>query len=450
MFRARRLFVFALALCLTLPLTAAPEPVWLTQTDAEFATNSTYVKQAKANDSSFAWYLFARANRPVGKPAKGSSVKAPRHWEQWATNSQTFPRSGAPKVWTAVKGTIPNEPTSPTLLDLKQGNAAGVTTPGEFKTDNEETQLNLGAVVEEVRRNRDSYEHIRTKGYFCADIVVDFPVEPFPVGALEVKAEWRPKQRSDKDKFYTATFKGKPYVLIGFHIMSKALPQWFWATWEHESNPMRGRLFASQHDTFGFKNNKPTKALTGIFKAAGMDADLWSHYRVVNWQIAPDNPTVAGNSVIEGVLTPGSSSCITCHALASANKIAKTKVGNVNFPALTQTVPKTTKVFDNVTPVGAKKPKKTVSLDFTNTGYVGTPPSTTTTVTTNKDGTVSKTTNILADFNTFDAVWSLFRADQNATPACNAIRKGREKEKPFDERQNKTSPRRSHGPALSH
>ena len=64
----------------------------------------------------------------------------------------------------------------------------------------------------------------------------------FPVGAKEVKAQWRQISVEDKPRYRWAEFKNRDgsiqlYGLTSLHITTKDIPNWFWATFEHVDNP---------------------------------------------------------------------------------------------------------------------------------------------------------------------------------------------------------------------
>jgi hypothetical protein len=121
------------------------------------------------------------------------------------------------------------------------------------------------------------------------------------------------------------------------HIISKLVPNWTWATFEHKDN--LGRCdFIGCHDNFGavVKNVAPhpasspggkydpcvkTPAVKKVFTDAGLPA-LWENYCLkgsqVDYVTATGLPIHVGNSVTEQGFD-NTSSCMTCHARASVN-----------------------------------------------------------------------------------------------------------------------------------
>jgi hypothetical protein len=132
------------------------------------------------------------------------------------------------------------------------------------------------------------------------------------------------------------------------HISAKQLPNWLWATFEHQLNPGRCDTMGC-YDKFGVtgtntaitplptpqpgavQNQYPacakSQALATMFSAAGL-ASVWNNYCLKATQIdllSTQNRTIGlpvldGDSVIERITADvpiGQSSCITCHAYAA-------------------------------------------------------------------------------------------------------------------------------------
>src|SRR4051812_4474715 len=117
--------------------------------------------------------------------------------------------------------------------------------------------------------------------------------------------------------------------------MSKAVPNWTWATWEWVGNPGRGDYIGC-HDSFGvvphdlppnatlnqvYPPGDLTPASLDMLKAGGIP-DEWKNYRLKGSQSEFTEPTgkvtPLGNSIAEaGFVQP--SSCLTCHSQAAAD-----------------------------------------------------------------------------------------------------------------------------------
>jgi hypothetical protein len=193
--------------------------------------------------------------------------------------------------------------------------------------------------TEETRRNKVAFDFIvnnklNTKSGLKAAFAAGKDIA-FPVDAVEVKAEWMPVgPEIDATQFYINTASdGKAYALVGMHVISKNVPNWTWATFEHQANG--GRCdFTGCHDRFGAVTpDVPPKTPEGgqyppCLKTAALqqimaDAKLapaFANYCLKGSQVdfvTPTGvPTLLGNTVIEGGFV-NTSSCITCHSRAS-------------------------------------------------------------------------------------------------------------------------------------
>ncbi|PKA38775.1 hypothetical protein CWR43_36400 [Rhizobium sullae] len=168
---------------------------------------------------------------------------------------------------------------------------------------------------------------------------------------MEVKANWVPADEVDSADYYVSEAPdGKKYALIAMHISSKVLPNWTWATFEHQNNP--GRCdYTGCHDAYGAvvadvdANDVPDRpysacakndALKAMMGSAGL-SPVWEHYCLKGSQTdfvsATGLPTHLGNSVTEAGFAD-TSSCITCHARAAVNAkgIKTTPAGFVDPP----------------------------------------------------------------------------------------------------------------------
>jgi hypothetical protein len=212
--------------------------------------------------------------------------------------------------------------------------------------------------TEEVRRNPASHNFIVTNHLnsrsgliqaFASKTLVNFPVD-----SVEVKMNWIPVSllptyypASKPTDFYIATdmVQGstQQYALIAMHVISKQVPNWTWATFEHEGN--RGRCdFLGCHDAFGATTpNVPavdndgtnqgsvypacakTPAVLALFAAAKLNP-VFAHYCLKGSQADFTDPTGLavrlGNSVTEGTFVP-QASCMSCHGSANINARGK-------------------------------------------------------------------------------------------------------------------------------
>lgn len=290
-------------------------------------------------------------------------------WETWADDPLTFPAHpdlAHPPQWPSTAATFPRKRLTvplqnlfrrlqlehnpqprafvkqlqlahpeikPELFLLKPGTLPGGTMPQIL-----EVQIGGG---EEVRRNKAAFDFIigkklwYTQGLAAAFAAGDTIV--FPVDAIEVKARWKPITEAMKPQYHwNYDANGNLYGLTALHIMTKALPNWTWATWEWTGNPGRCDYIGCK-DEFGmtpadvapktplggtYPAGTQTSALLALFNAAGLSAE-WTNYRLKGTQTlfadTTAQPTLLGNSVTEAGFVQ-SSSCITCHGQAAVDK----------------------------------------------------------------------------------------------------------------------------------
>ena len=288
----------------------------------------TMTNPAMQAPDQFAWEKFAELNRPANNKA-GQVVAWWRTWPEQADVYVANPNPVDPPQWEKISGLdqlLAGHP-SVQLAAANPGirlNASAVTT----NTIDQECQALNNNQVEEARLNQEHVEYVVAndlwyvegkQAAFAKKLKVNFPT-----GAIEIKANWIPLgDDHDPSTYYTvADATGKLWGLVAMHLMTKDIPNWVWATFEHKDNPCYNRYLTAQ-DTFGLDaKGEPSQALLALFKQYGIDAALWSNYRLDGVQVdftnAMGQPIILGNSVTEfGFQT--TSSCMTCHARATTN-----------------------------------------------------------------------------------------------------------------------------------
>jgi hypothetical protein len=291
----------------------------------------------------YAWDLFTQVNRKAPnqqtfKDKKGNEITTNSAvWETWADDPWTFPSNPDPKnppKWPGDKG-------QRKALVGRVG--AGPHAPSPV--------LDTGS--EEVHRNEVTFNYViqnnlwYTQGaaaFFKSGKKVDFPVD-----SIEVKANWVSITPAQKAKYHWNYDKdGNLYGLVAMHMTSKALPNWFWCTFEWVDNPGRcdfigckdcfgtePHLIASNTKTVGttYPGGTFTPELLEMFQKNGFTGDWgneWKNYRLKGSQTdytdATGRPILLGNSVTEGGFVQ-TASCMTCHARAAVNTN-----GNNSFP----------------------------------------------------------------------------------------------------------------------
>lgn len=237
--------------------------------------------------------------------------------------------------------------------------------------------------AEEVRRNRPSFDYIvGNKLNTQAGLAQAYQKATtstwrisLPTDAIEVKADWLPMATLIKwlgdngvtmtpeqvnSKYYTTTSKGQQYALVSMHVSSKEIPNWVWASFEHESNPGRCDTMGC-FDSFGatipavkpvakangqYGSCSKSAALTKLFAGAKLPA-AWNNYCLKSSQIKfvakSGAPLMLGDSFTERIAASvpiNQSSCIACHASAAINKdgspftklLGQSPMGKVTLP----------------------------------------------------------------------------------------------------------------------
>ena len=275
-----------------------------------------------------AWQFFIQVNTRAG----GNNAL----FETWASDSDTFKVN--PQFPTTAVPLQLHEPAVPELGRFalqRAGKLLPAIPPGK-------------GVLEESRRNKDSFDFIvQNNLYKISGLRAAFgKTITFPVGAMEVKANWQlvtdiPSFTNGKvavgdvPKLYHVNTgaDGKQYAFVSMHIISKAVPNWTWATFEHKFNPGRCDIIGCR-DSFGAQtspvapNQQPgqgypdcakTPALSAMIASADWDP-AFANYCLKGSQTDFTDATGLdirlGNSVTEDGFVD-QSSCITCHGRAA-------------------------------------------------------------------------------------------------------------------------------------
>ena len=246
------------------------------------------------------------------------------------------------------------------LGELFQRNSAAMTSSAPYRQRNTADALTtidfpVGAVM--IKSNWLSVERAEALG------LADDPANPYI--SMEIDAAVLDNNAPDDQ------FEPGLYYLVSFHVSSKDIPNWVWATFEHVNNP--GRCdYTGCNDSFGYSSpdvvsagdytnftapNMITDGLviaspifaTGGAYAGGERSDAlqtlfaqldiggadqpdptlpsvesrgWLSYRLkgsqVNFTDSTGRSIILGNSVTEGGFV-STSSCMSCHARAAVN-----------------------------------------------------------------------------------------------------------------------------------
>jgi hypothetical protein len=195
--------------------------------------------------------------------------------------------------------------------------------------------------VDEVRMNKDTLTFVKDQDLYTIDgqetlFARGVANIQFPAGAKEIKAQWRQIPDTEEKRYHSCRYKGKLYGLTGLHILTKDLPNWFWATFEHVDNNTPGKpgysvpWLLKSRDAFSCP---PEHLDCGDFpKGIGLEGTKWENYRLRGTQVdfvgSTGSPTLLANSQMETDFQT-SSSCMTCHARATiGQRLGTAREGN--------------------------------------------------------------------------------------------------------------------------
>jgi hypothetical protein len=275
-----------------------------------------------------AWQLFIEVNTSAG----GSNAT----FETWAADADTFkPDPQFPP------SPSPLAPHPPALLTAarQEAQAHGRLLPAvPPKAGEEESRRNLPAFEFIVQHNL--YRRSGLKTAFGQTI-------SFPVDSIEVKGNWWTFELIASDYkvaiadipklFHVNTGVGpdgkpKQYGLVAMHVISKLVPNWTWATFEHRLNPARCDILGCK-DSFGaqtpyvppnrvaeqgYPDCAKTPALNALISNAKWDPAFTNYCLKGSQTDFTDNTGLdvrVGNSVTEDGFV-ATSSCMTCHSNA--------------------------------------------------------------------------------------------------------------------------------------
>jgi hypothetical protein len=341
----------------TKPATAAPgssstspAPA-LAALQALVASQSASADKANTDPAGFAWDLFVYVNWPamtdpsqrgMPDPSKPFGQPGAVVWETWKNTDETFQPNGvAPASWTTAEPVPPAVKQKP-ILPSDSGNFWQDMT-GNSEVDGFPALDDMKQeILYEIRQNQSTFDYITGKSLYSIDGQIAYAKNSgalqFDWSALEVKASWRwldtTKPGCQASDYFTANaywpekdkngnftgYKTGVMGLTGLHIISKALPQWVWITFEQVNNTTCTEV--TRRDpipaNIAALNVKMQQALANT---------KWKNYELVGVQTSAgtaDQPVLLANTQIETAFQ-SRSSCLTCHAIAN---IAKVKPAN--------------------------------------------------------------------------------------------------------------------------
>lgn len=320
-----------LGLLVACSVQAAPALDWRTRWELPHD-----VEQAAALSDEYAWRLFIALNWPADVRARRADPGAPFGadrpvvWETWQNTADTYLEGGAdPGPWSSggTAGPVATQRRFETVTLKDFPNARHIV--GGRMVPLVDPVSNARRLTE-IRMNRAAFEYIRAHELYNLDgqrrIAALHQAVNFPPQAIEVKAKWRPIRADEGSRYHTVQVRladgtVRLYGLTALHLVSKVLPAWFWATFEHVDNPSladgEGWQLPS-NDRFSCRgeaadcNREP--------RGIGLEGTVWRNYRLrgtlTRFADAANRPLLLANSELEAGLQH-SSSCITCHSRAS-------------------------------------------------------------------------------------------------------------------------------------
>ncbi len=329
-------------MCLTTPASAAAEPAldwrrpWIEQHDP---------RQAVDNPDEYAWRLFVALNWPADRKARTANRLAPLGapgavvWEVWRNAADVYLNDGRdPGPWAGGRyiSEIADESRFETLSLKDLPNARHIVAGRMVPLMD---PLVSAKRLTEIHMNRPAFEFIRTRELYNLDgqlrSLRDRQAVSFPSGAVEVKAKWRPIRDDERGRYHTLTVRfgdgsHRLYGLTALHIISKDLPQWFWATFEHVDNPTLPdsegwQLPSADHFACSRDPGDCNRAPAGL----GLEGTVWQHFRLrgtlTRFVDADSRPLLLANSELEAGLQK-TSSCMTCHSRSAITLLSGTPV----------------------------------------------------------------------------------------------------------------------------
>jgi hypothetical protein len=293
-------------------------------------------RAAASRSDEYAWRLFVALNWPADPGARAADPNAslgeqrPVVWETWQHTGEIFLDDGSdPGPWVSHAAAPPiADPRRFETFSLKDLPQARHIVHGRMVPLLD--PISSARRLTEVRFNRDAYEYIRAQELYNLDgqlkLLRERRPPRFPFGSTEVKARWRPIRPEQRGRYYSLRLRlpdgtTRWYGLTALHIVTKDLPNWFWATFEQVDNPTLSdsdgwQLPSADRYACGGGRTDCNRAPAGI----GLDATVWRYYRLrgtlTRFVDAQGSPLRLANSELEAGMQ-STSSCMTCHARAS-------------------------------------------------------------------------------------------------------------------------------------
>lgn len=298
-----------------------------------------------------AWRAFVAVNRPADihehetDRTAMSGDDAPATWETWKNVKDIFLLGGKdPGPWMRTAKMRSAKPGGPYPTPATPIAAIARFDTGSFVAAVPTKHIVNGAMVafdpiataahfNETRLNRPAFEYLRANELYNLDGQIarfHSGVAPsFPAQSVEVKAQWRPIDESERSQFHTTVAvlgdgTRRLYGLTALHIASKDTGTWFWATFEHVDRESKSNASNAGNSSTGEVRTGDNDISRGPPADAGFKGTVWENYRLRGTMTRPvdsaGRPVLLANSHLEAGVEH-SASCVTCHARASIGVI---------------------------------------------------------------------------------------------------------------------------------
>jgi len=329
-------------------------------------------QQAASNSDEYAWRLFIALDWPADPLARAADPSVPLGadrpvvWETWQNTADVYLDDGRdPGPWATGRPlpSVADERRFETLTLKDFPNARHIV---EGRMVPLVDPASSARRLTEIRMNKAAFDYIRARELYNVDgqlraVAADRAVQ-FPPGSTEIKAIWRPIRADEQSRYHAVRVRladgtTRLYGLTALHVVSKDLPQWLWATFEHVDNPLLAdgdgwKLPSGDHFACRHRAADCGLAPRGI----GLEGTVWQYYRLrgtlTRFVNAVNRPLLLANSELEAGMQT-TSSCITCHSRSSIGVVGG--------------VPMRLPIFD-AAPVAAEEPEVPVRR-----GFVGPP-----------------------------------------------------------------------------
>ncbi|WP_218511785.1 hypothetical protein [Variovorax sp. dw_308] len=325
------------------------DPHAMAQPMTEPGGNAAATELALKTPDEYAWRLFLYINLPA-KPGVAGVPDDTKHlgdpsdsvvWESWAMSSgkdlsETYPPNGAkPVEWDKLNRSGPRR----LLLEPNLKREAFLERFRSILPSAAERFFPPAPLEQEVHANRTTYEFIRENGMYSlggleallqtARQTNNRQLISFKAGSKEIKAMWKQIDPSLKSRYLwreTTNVDNSKVVwgLVSLHIITKDLPDWFWADFGHIDCETRQNAcnIDGQEPALTLPVDSTTR---GPGATAGKDGvrketegTVFKNYILrgtqTDFTTAQGEPTILSNPVIENGFQ--TSSCMSCHARA--------------------------------------------------------------------------------------------------------------------------------------